>query len=82
MSSLEEYDRDNRNAFGKVYYPTQKYGVRTFHPDGSVLSSVGCYCKARAVEIAEEHVKLGGGRSATVFRRCNPRCLEVLHLTS
>ena len=77
-SAAAEYDARNRNAFGKLYSPSQKFGVETTAPNGA-QSSIGSYGKERAVEIAERWTATERGRTATVWRRCNPICKMLAH---
>lgn len=76
LSLADEYDKSNRNAFGKLYSPSQKFGVVTTAPNGAVAST-GSYQKARSVEIAMDWVTAESGRTATVYRRANPKCKMV-----
>ena len=78
MSAAAEFDKRNRNAFGKLYMPSQKFGVETTAPNGA-FSSIGCYVKARAVEIASEWTGGEPGRTATIYRRSNPVCKMIAH---
>ena len=78
-SVTKEFDRRNRNSSGKLYMPSAKFGLELKDANSDVTHGGGGKSKQQSMESAQQWVLGEKGRSATVYRRCDPACKPLIH---